>query len=318
MRITYSVVIPVYNEDEVLPRLYERLAAVMEQLEEPYEIIFVNDGSQDRSYEIMREISRKDNRVKIIDLSRNFGHQIAITAGLDYAAGDAVMLMDADLQDPPEVLPGFVEKWREGFDIVYAIRKKRKENILKRLCYKLFYRILRTISDVDIPLDSGDFALLSKQAVSAIRSARESNRFVRGIRSWVGFRQVGIEYERVERYAGEVKYTLPRLMKLAIDGMVSFSSVPLRFIAYLGFTISFLSFVYIIYLIFLKLFTDVSPQGWTSVMVSIFFVGGIQLTVLGIIGAYIGRIYDEVKCRPLYLIKRSIGFDNPDGQDKQD
>jgi dolichol-phosphate mannosyltransferase len=318
MKITYSVVIPVYNEEEVLPRLHERLAAVLEQLKEPYEIIFVNDGSQDRSYEIMREISRNDNRVKIIDLSRNFGHQTAITAGLDYAAGDAVILMDADLQDPPEVLPSFVEKWREGFDIVYAIRKKRKENILKRLCYKLFYRILRVISDVNIPLDSGDFALLSRQAVNAIRSARESNRFVRGIRGWIGFRQVGIEYERMERYAGEVKYTLSKLMKLAVDGMISFSSVPLRIIAYLGFTISFFSFVYIIYLVFLRLFADVAPQGWTSVMVSIFFVGGIQLTVLGIIGAYTGRIYDEVKRRPLYLIKRAIGFDNPDGQDEQD
>lgn len=315
--ITYSVIIPVYNEEEVLPELYKHLTIIMEQLGESYEIIFVNDGSEDKSFEIMKEMNQKDNRVKIVNLSRNFGHQIAITAGLDYASGDAVMVMDADLQDPPEVLPSFIRKWKEGFDVVYAVRKRRKENIFKRISYKVFYRILRAISEVDIPLDSGDFSLLSRRVVDAIRLARESNRFVRGIRSWVGFRQVGIEYERAKRYSGDVKYTLPKLIRLGADGLVAFSSVPLRIITYLGFAISLLSFIYILYLIAIKLFTDVSPQGWASVMVAVFFLGGIQLTMLGIIGTYIGRIYNEVKRRPLYFVQETVGFENPGKQAKQ-
>ena len=312
--ITYSVIIPVYNEEEVLPELYKHLTIIMEQLGESYEIIFVNDGSEDKSFEIMKEMNQKDNRVKIVNLSRNFGHQIAITAGLDYASGDAVMVMDADLQDPPEVLPSFIRKWKEGFDVVYAVRKRRKENIFKRISYKVFYRILRAISEVDIPLDSGDFSLLSRRVVDAIRLARESNRFVRGIRSWVGFRQVGIEYERAERYSGDVKYTLPKLIRLGTDGLFAFSSVPLRIITYLGFAISLLSFIYILYVIAVKLMIDVVPQGWASVMAAVFFLGGIQLTMLGIIGMYIGRIYNEVKQRPLYFVQEIVGFENRSGK----
>ena len=310
--VTYSVVIPVYNEAEVLPELYKRLTEIMEQEEGLYEIVFVNDGSQDKSFEIMKEMSQKDNRVKIINLSRNFGHQIAITAGLDYASGASVILMDADLQDPPEVLPNFIKKWKEGFDVVYAVRTKRKENIFKRILYKMFYRILRAISEVDIPLDSGDFSLLSRRVVDAIRQTQERNRFVRGIRSWVGFRQVAVEYERAKRYSGDAKYTLPKLIKLGIDGLVAFSSVPLRIITYLGFAISFLSFIYILYAIVIKLLTDSSPQGWTSMIVAVFFIGGLNLTMLGIIGAYIGRIYNEVKQRPLYFVNEAVGFENSD------
>ena len=228
---TFSIVIPVFNEKEILSELYKRLTSVMNGLGEPYEIIFVNDGSNDGSLELMKTLHLQDNRVKIINFSRNFGHQIAISAGLDHSSGEAVVIMDADLQDPPEVIPQFAEKWKEGFDVVYGIRRRRG-NLFKRVSYKIFYRILSRISNIPIPEESGDFSLLNRRVVEAIKSAKERNRFVRGIRSWVGFNQIGVEYERPVRMGGEPKYTLIKLIKLALDSFFAFSWMPLRLSTY--------------------------------------------------------------------------------------
>ena len=307
--ITYSVVIPIYNEQEIIPELYNRLTKVLSQYQEPYEIIFIDDGGSDKSVEILKDFQKNDGHIKIISFSRNFGHQIAVCAGIDHASGDAVIIMDGDLQDPPEVLPLFIEKWKEGFEVVYGIRKKRKEFILKRMAYSIFYRLLKKISNVNIPLDSGDFSIIDKKIVATMKQMEERNRFVRGIRSWIGFRQTGLEYERDKRYAGEVKYTLRKLIRLAFDGLLSFSYVPLQAASLMGFIISFVSFFGILVVIFLRLFTDLSIPGFASTAVLILFLGGIQLITIGIIGEYVGRIYDEVKQRPLYIKKESIGFD---------
>ncbi len=304
-QITYSVVIPVFNEKEVLSELYKRTTSVMNKLGEPYEIIFVNDGSNDGSLELMKLLHSEDSHVKIIDFSRNFGHQMAISAGLDQSSGKAVIIMDADLQDPPEVLPQFVQKWKEGFDVVYGIRRRRG-NIFKRVSYKLFYRILSRISNIYIPEESGDFSLLSRRVVEAIKSAKERNRFIRGIRSWVGFSQIGIEYERPIRVGGKPKYTLTKLIKLALDGFFAFSWIPLRISTYIGSFISGLSFLLIIYALYAKFIMEIKIVGWASIFIAVLFIGGIQLIMIGIVGEYIARIYEEVKQRPLYFIKEII------------
>jgi glycosyltransferase involved in cell wall biosynthesis len=308
--ILYSIVIPVYNEAEVLPSLYDRLTRVMEGLVESYEIIFVNDGSRDDSTALLRDFQDRDARVKFLSFSRNFGHQIAITAGLDYSSGQAAVVMDADLQDPPEVIPRLIEQWRKGYDIVFAVRAKRQgEGFFKRATAALFYRLFRRMAATEIPLDAGDFRLMSRRAVEALQSIRERNRFIRGLAGWIGFRQTAVTYVRDVRQAGETKYPLKKMLRFALNGLLSFSVVPLQLASYLGFLISSIGFFYIVYAIGLKLFTDRVVLGWTSVMVAVLFLGGVQLISLGIIGEYIGRIYDEVKQRPLYVVDEAKGFE---------
>ena len=303
-----SVVIPVFNEEENLELLHRRLSKVLENLCEDYEIIFVDDGSTDKSLEIMRKLRKTNGRVKIISFSRNFGHQIAITAGIDYASGRAVIVMDADLQDPPEVIPRLVEKWREGYDTVYAIRESRKDPILKRTIAFIFYRLFKRMSDVDIPVDAGDFRLMSRRVVDILKIMPERNRYLRGLASWVGFSQAKIRYTRDERYAGKRKYTLWQSAKLALDGITSFSHFPLRLVIHLGLVVSLVGFLYTTKIIIDTLLFGRTVPGWTTLMAAVLFLGGVQLIVVGVIGAYIGRIYVEVQQRPLYLIKQKIGF----------
>ncbi|HAJ35465.1 MAG TPA: glycosyltransferase [Chloroflexi bacterium] len=310
MRPVFSVVIPVWNEEEVIPVLYERLVQTMDSTGERWEVIFVNDGSRDRSLELLTDLSRRDARVKVLNFSRNFGHQIAITAGFDYAEGDAVIVMDADLQDPPEVLLRMIAKWREGYDVAYAVRTKRMgETRFKLWTASAFYRLIRYIADVDIPLDAGDFRLMDRKVVLAMRQLREKNRFMRGLSSWVGFKQVAVEYERAARYAGETKYPLRKMLRLANNAITSFSHVPLQLAMYTGFFFAGLAGLGIVIAIILRLFGHDTLTGQATTLVSVLFLGGVQLIFLGIIGEYLGRIYDEVKDRPLYLIADAYGFD---------
>lgn len=303
--IRYSIVVPVLNEEEVLEDFYKRLILVMDRLNENYEVLFVNDGSTDRSLEVMKDIQAKDKKIRIIDFSRNFGHQIAVTAGTDYSKGDAIIVIDADLQDPPEVIPSFIKKWKEGFEVVYGVREVREgETIFKKITANIFYRTLRRMAKIDIPVDAGDFRLIDKKVVEVFKRIREQNRYVRGLVSWVGFKQIGVSYKREKRFAGKTKYSLTKMVKLAIDGVISFSSFPLKIATYLGFFTAGASFLYIIYALALRFLTDKSVPGWTSLMVAILFLGGIQLICLGILGEYIGRINEETKNRPLYIIKR--------------
>ncbi|MFB0527080.1 MAG: glycosyltransferase family 2 protein [bacterium] len=306
-QIVYSIVVPVFNEKEVLGELYKRITSVMDKLSEPYEIIFVNDGSNDGSFELMKTLHSQDSQVKIINFSRNFGHQIAITAGLDYASGKAVITIDADLQDPPEVIPNLIDKWKEGFDVVYGIREEREgEGIFKLVTARIFYRFLRRITDTNIPADTGDFRLISGKVVESLKNIRERNRFVRGLVSWVGYRQIGVSYKREKRFGGHTKYPLRKMLKFAVDGISSFSFLPLRIASYGGFVISGIGILYAIYVIIVKLFTNKALPGWASLMVAILFLGGVQLITIGIIGEYIARIGEEAKQRPLYIIKEII------------
>jgi dolichol-phosphate mannosyltransferase len=303
-RPAVSVVIPVYDEEENLPLLYQRLTEVLEENEPHYEFVFVDDGSRDRSPEILQELSDQDPHVVVVQLARNFGHQIAISAGLDYARGEGVIIMDADLQDPPEVLPEFIAKWREGHDIVYAIRANRKEGWFKRWAYTYFYRLLQRIANIQIPLDAGDFCIMDRKAVDILNNMPERSRFVRGIRSWIGLDQVGLAYNRDSRYAGQPKFTISRLIYLALDGLVSFSFIPLRAISILGFIISFISIMLAIGYTIQKLTRGLTPPGFATTIVAIFFLAGIQLITLGVIGEYVGRIFEEVKRRPLYVVRK--------------
>jgi len=303
-----SVVIPVFNEEENLELLHRRLSKVLQHSYEDYEIILVDDGSRDKSLEIMSGLRMTDPKVKVISFSRNFGHQMAITAGIDYTSGDAVIIMDADLQDPPEVIPQLIEKWREGYDTVYAIRESRKDPILKRAIAFAFYRLFKRISEVDVPVDAGDFRLMSRRVVDILRNMPERNRYIRGLASWVGFSQASISYARDERYRGERKYTLWQLVKLAIDGITSFSHFPLRLVTQLGLVVSLAGFLYAAIIIISGLFFGRVVPGWTTLMAAVIFLGGVQLIVVGVVGEYIGRIYVEVQQRPLYLIKQKTGF----------
>ena len=302
--VDISIVIPVFNESENIQVLYERLLVTLDELSLDYEIIFVDDGSRDNSAELMCSIASKDQRVAVVELARNFGHQIAISAGLDYTRGDGVIVMDADLQDPPEVLPEFIAKWKQGYAVVYAVRQNRKEGWFKRTAYAAFYRLLQRITHIEIPLDAGDFCIMDRKVVEVLNSMPERNRFVRGIRSWIGLEQVGLTYEREARYAGETKYNYSRLFYLALDGLVSFSYLPLRVITIIGFIISFLTILLAIYYTILKLTAGLSPPGFANIVVAIFFLTGIQLLTLGVIGEYLGRIFEEVKQRPLYVINK--------------
>lgn len=293
----------------VIPELYRRIVATMEQVDDSWELICVNDGSRDRSLELLLELHQRDPRVKVLDFSRNFGHQIAITAGTDFAEGDAVIIMDADLQDPPEVVLRMIEQWRAGYEVVYAVRTQRQgETWFKLVTASLFYRLLQRLSDVDIPLDAGDFRLMDRRVVLAMRQLREKHRFMRGLSSWVGFKQIPVEYERAERFAGETKYPLKKMVRLALVAVTSFSYLPLRLATYFGFSLAALSLVSIILTIILRLAGNSFFEGQATTLVSVLLLGGIQLIFLGIIGEYLGRIYDEVKNRPLYLVSRAYGF----------
>jgi len=300
-----SVVVPVYNEEENLPELQRRLACTLAPYE--YDVLFIDDGSRDASLALLLAFHKENPRMKALSFSRNFGHQVAISAGIDHAGGDAVILMDGDLQDPPEVLPQFIEKWKEGFEVVYAVRRRRKENLLKRLAYAAFYRILRKVSYLSIPLDSGDFCLMDRKVADVVRGLPERTRFVRGLRTWAGYRQTGLEYERDKRYAGKPKYTFGKLLKLAYDGIVAFSDIPLRLAIYLGLGSAAAAFLGGLLVVYEKVTNNVPVVGWTSTIVTLLFLGGMILTTLGIIGEYISRIYEEVKHRPLYIIRERIG-----------
>jgi glycosyltransferase involved in cell wall biosynthesis len=305
----FSLVVPIWNEEMVIPELYRRIVATMEQVDDSWELICVNDGSRDRSLELLLELHQRDPRVKVLDFSRNFGHQIAITAGTDFAEGDAVIIMDADLQDPPEVVLRMIEQWRAGYEVVYAVRTQRQgETWFKLVTASLFYRLLQRLSDVDIPLDAGDFRLMDRRVVLAMRQLREKHRFMRGLSSWVGFKQIPVEYERAERFAGETKYPLKKMVRLALVAVTSFSYLPLRLATYFGFSLAALSLVSIILTIILRLAGNSFFEGQATTLVSVLLLGGIQLIFLGIIGEYLGRIYDEVKNRPLYLVSRAYGF----------
>ena len=317
-RPVYSIVAPVYNEEAILPELYRRVTQTMERLGEPYELVLINDGSTDRSPEIMRELHEQDPRVKVINFSRNFGHQVAITAGIDYAQGDAVVIIDADLQDPPEVIPDLIQRWKEGYEVVYAVRSERKgETWFKEFTAKLFYRLIASITNVDIPLDTGDFRLMDRRVVEALKQMREQHRFMRGLSSWVGFKQAGVEYVRQERYAGETKYPFRKMLRFALDGITSFSYLPLQLATYFGFFIAGLSLLGIVVTVILRLSGSTAFYGQATTLVAVLFLGGIQLIFLGIIGEYLGRIYDEVKGRPLYIVANTLGFEERASSDEE-
>ena len=310
MSVRYSVVVPVYNEELVVEESYKRLRQVMDSAGEPYEIIFVNDGSRDATPDIVRRICDSDANIRLIDFSRNFGHQTAITAGMDNAGGQAIVVIDADLQDPPEVILEMIKKWKEGYDVVYGKRLKRKgETLFKLITAKIFYRALKSMTSVDIPVDTGDFRLIDRKVCDVMASLTEKNRYVRGLVSWIGFKQTAVEYVREERFAGETKYPLKKMLKFALDGITTFSDKPLKLATVIGFLLSGCSFLYLIVVLCLKLFTDVTVTGWASAMSVSLFFNGIVLLMLGIMGEYIGRIYEEVKGRPLYIIKEKKGFD---------
>ncbi len=307
---TYSLIIPLYNEEEVALECVKRATTVMEKIDGDYEIIFVNDGSVDKTVPIMEKVLAANNKLKMINFSRNFGHQIAITAGMDHAIGDAVIVMDADLQDPPELIPQMIEKYLAGYEVVYAVRAKRKgESIFKRISAKVFYRFLRYMCNIDIPVDTGDFRLISKEVCKVMTSLTERNRYVRGLVSWVGFKQIGIEYEREERFAGVTKYPFKKMLKLSIDGITSFSTKPLTLSKNLGFFIALIGFIYAIIVVIQKFALNMPNTGWASITVVLLILGGVQLITLGIVGDYIARIFDESKNRPLYIVSKKYNMD---------
>jgi dolichol-phosphate mannosyltransferase len=309
-KIVYSIVVPVYNEEEVVHECYKQLKEVMDSTKENYELIFINDGSKDKTVEILKEYCQKDKSVKLIDFSHNFGHQVAISAGMDSAAGDAVVVIDADLQDPPRVIPEMISKWKEGYDVVYGKRMKRKgETIFKKLTASAFYRFLKKMTDVDIPVDVGDFRLIDRSVCNAMKKISERNRFVRGLISWLGFKQGDVLFEREERLAGVTKYPLSKMIRFALNGVFSFSYKPLKIATFLGIFASASGFFYLMYALYQKIFTDATVTGWTSMVSLILIFNGMILFILGIIGEYIGRIYDESKNRPLYVIREWVNFD---------
>jgi dolichol-phosphate mannosyltransferase len=307
-RPVVSIVVPLYNEAGNVRPLLERLGAVTARLgdEADFEIVLVNDGSTDGTLAAIREEMRRRPHVVLVNLSRNFGHQLAATAGLEIAAGEAMVLMDGDLQDPPELIEAFLRKWRQGYDVVYAVRRTRQgESRFKVFTARVFYRIIKRLTKIAIPLDAGDFRLMSRRVVEALRRSPERHRFLRGMVSWVGFNQVSVEYDRDVRHAGTTKYPIAKMVRFAMDGITSFSDIPLRFASYFGFTVSAIAFIYALIVIAFKLFSLNPPAytpGWASTIVAVLFLGGVQLMSLGILGEYLGRVYDEVKARPLYLI----------------
>lgn len=307
--IFLSVIVPMYNEEEVIEVTYNRLKAVLKSLGETYEIVFVNDGSRDRTAAIVRSICERDRTVKLVDFSRNFGHQIAVTAGMDHASGRTVVLIDADLQDPPELILDMVAKWREGYDVVYGQRVERKgESMFKKATAAMFYRLLRSMTSVNIPVDTGDFRLMDRKVCDALTQMRERSRFIRGMVSWAGFKQTSVEYVREERFAGETKYPLRKMIRLSLDAITSFSTKPLKIAGVLGFILSAVGFVYLIVVLYQHFFTNSTEPGWTSLVAISLLFNGITLSLLGVLGEYIGRIYEETKGRPLYLVSQTVNF----------
>ena len=305
-RPVFSIVAPVFNEEETLPHFYRRVVEVMEGIGDSFELVLINDGSQDGSFRTMQELHTRDPRVRVIDFSRNFGHQVAISAGLDHARGNAVIIIDSDLQDPPEVIPQLVARWKDGAEVVYAQRSMRKgETKFKLLTATAFYRLMARITSVNIPRDTGDFRLLDRRVVDALVKMREHHRFMRGLSAWVGFRQEAVFYERQERYAGTTKYPLRKMIHFSLDAITSFSHLPLELATSLGFLLAGISLLGIVIAIILRIFTG-AIVGQASTLILVLFLGGIQLIFLGIIGEYLGRIYDEVRARPLYIAREIL------------
>ncbi len=309
-----SIIVPCFNEEEVIYETFKRLTNFCEtQKNINTEIIFVDDGSKDNTVNILKKFTDKSQYVRSIFLARNFGHQIAVTAGIESSRGDAVAIIDADLQDPPEVINEMIKKWEEGFDVIYGQRIDRKgESFFKKLTAKAFYRILNLLSDVDIPLDTGDFRLISKEVVNCLKKMPEKDRFLRGMISWVGFKQVALPYRRAERFAGKSKYPLRKMIRFAADGILSFSTKPLQLSIAFGTISAIVSLLVILYALFVRIFTNTWVTGWTAIMIAVLFIGGVQLLCIGILGNYIGRIYNESKNRPLYLVRQYRGFENID------
>jgi dolichol-phosphate mannosyltransferase len=298
-----SVVVPLYNEEENIRELHRRVTASLTALGMSFELLFVNDGSKDTTPQLLEALQQQDARVVVLNLSRNFGHQAALCAGIDAARGDAVFLIDGDLQDPPEVFDQFIARWQEGYEVVYAVRQKRKENVVKRAGYFLFYRLLRAVSELDIPLDSGDFCLMDRRVVNVLKHLPEQLRFIRGLRTFVGFRQCGVCYERAAREAGQPKYSFRALVRLASDGIISFSTFPLTLLTYLGFLSATVAVGLTVWVLLDAWFNSATPRGWASTMIVVLFMGSVQLFGMGILGEYVRRIFLECKGRPTYIVR---------------
>lgn len=307
-----SIVIPCYNEEEVIAETLKQLIRLCDdQTKYDFELVFVDDGSRDATLQLLREAAEKDKRIKLLSFARNFGHQIAVTAGIDAASGDAVVLIDADLQDPPETVVEMIAKWREGYDVVYGTRTSRPgESRFKLMTARAFYSVLNGLSEVPIPLDTGDFRLMGRNVVDVLKSMPERDRFVRGMVSWVGFNQAALPYKRARRFAGTSKYPLRKMIRFASDGILSFSAKPLRFATTIGLIAAAFALFGILYVLALRLYTSTWVEGWTAIMIALLFLGGVQLVCLGILGEYVGRTYSEVKKRPLYVVRERIGFDD--------
>jgi dolichol-phosphate mannosyltransferase len=304
MKITYSIVAPIYNELENLPELYRRVKEVMDSMNESWELILVDDGSTDGSTAALRELGKKDKCVRPVIFARNFGHQVAVTAGLDYSRGDAVVIIDADLQDPPELIREMAKKWKEGYEVVYAVRAEREgESWFKLWTASLFYRLIYRITDVKIPLDTGDFRLMDRSVVEVMNSMRERHRFLRGMSAWVGFKQIGVEYKRAARKAGETKYPFRKMLRLALNAITSFSYLPLQVATFFGFAAAGIAIIAIPFVIYMRVTGSQAFLGQATTLIAVLFLGGVQLISLGILGEYIGRLYDEAKGRPLYIVR---------------
>jgi dolichol-phosphate mannosyltransferase len=304
-----SIIVPVYNEEESLPRFYTKIIPILQSLNLSFEIIFINDGSFDRSLEILEKLHQSDLHVKYISFSRNFGHMLALTAGLDVCSGDAAITIDADLQHPPELIPELVNRWFAGAMVVNTVRKETKgAGVLKTITAGLFYWLINKIAKINLPANTADYRLLDRKVINTLKNVRERSRFLRGLVSWVGFKQGFVDYTAEKRFAGKTKYSFSRMLAFAVDGITSFSSMPLKLSIYLGFIIAFFSFIYILYALYVYFFTSQAIAGWTSVLVAVLFIGGIQLISLGIIGEYLSRVFDETKQRPLYIIDEKVGL----------
>lgn len=307
-----SYVFPIYNESGNIDLLYKVVDSLLKKHPKyDYELIFINDGSRDNSIDLLVDIQTRDPRVVVIDFARNFGHQIAVTAGLDYARGDAVIIMDSDMQDPPAVSFDLIEKWEEGYEVVYAQRRSRKDSFFKKLTADIYYRVLQRLADIEIPRNTGDFRLIDRKVVNEMKKFKEHNRFLRGMVSFVGFKQIGVLFDRDERHAGETGYPLKKMLKFAEDGVLSFSSAPLKLISNVGYAVAFLSFLGILYAIFMKIFfPQITIEGWTFIVIAILFIGGVQMIMLGVLGSYIGRTYTETQGRPLYFVSKIYGYEH--------
>jgi polyisoprenyl-phosphate glycosyltransferase len=314
-----SVIVPCYNEEAVIVETNRQLLGTLEAIpQEDFEIVYVDDGSSDATPDILRELQAANRHVRVVRLSRNFGHQLAVSAGLENVSGDAVIIIDADLQDPPEVIPEMIDRWRDGYQVVYGLRRERAgETTFKLWTAKAFYRLINRISDVDIPLDVGDFRLLDRQIVNVLLAMPERDRFLRGMVSWIGFRQIGVLYDRGPRSAGESKYSLIKMLRFAVDSIISFSFAPLRLAIWGGFIALGASFVGIVYALAIRLYTTDWVKGWASIFTAVLFLGGVQMITLGIVGEYVGRIYAEVKLRPLFVVRERLGFNDEPSVSKE-